>query len=58
MPMRGPGNQDGTTKVVLGMVFSAEAEFQRAKGFGAVDLGLQTLGRLERFDSSAAILSP
>ncbi|CVI20548.1 conserved hypothetical protein [Agrobacterium fabacearum CFBP 5771] len=58
MPMRGPEDQDGTTKVVLGMVFSTEAEFQRAKGFGAVELGQQTLARLERFDSSAAILSP
>lgn len=41
--------QDGATKVTLGMVFSTEAEFQQAKGFGAVELGLQTLGKLERF---------
>ncbi|NTA51453.1 ATPase [Agrobacterium tumefaciens] len=41
--------QDGETKVVLGMVFSTEAEFQQAKGFGAVELGQQTLGKLERF---------
>jgi len=40
---------DGTTKVTLGMVFSTEAEYQAAKGFGAVELGLQTLGKLERF---------
>ncbi len=38
----------GTT-VTLGMVFSTEAEFQTAKGFGAIELGLQTLGKLERF---------
>lgn len=41
--------QDGATKVTLGMVFSTAAEFQEAKGFGAVELGLQTLGKLERF---------
>lgn len=40
---------DGTTKVTLGMVFSTEAEYQAAKGFGAVELGLQTLGKLEAF---------
>ncbi len=44
--------QDGATKVTLGMVFSTEAEFQEAKGFGAVELGLQTLGKLERFVKS------
>ena len=42
-------DQDGATKVTLGMVFSTSAEFQQAKGFGAVELGLQTLGKLERF---------
>lgn len=42
-------DQNGATKVTLGMVFAAEAEFQEAKGFGAVELGLQTLGKLERF---------
>lgn len=42
-------DQDGATKVTLGMVFSTEAEFQQAKGFGAEELGLQTLGKLERF---------
>lgn len=41
--------QDGATKVTLGMVFSTAAEFQEAKGFGAVELGQQTLGKLERF---------
>jgi uncharacterized protein YndB with AHSA1/START domain len=41
--------QDGVTTVTLGMVFSSAAEFQEAKGFGAVELGQQTLGKLERF---------
>lgn len=41
--------QDGATTVTLGMVFSSAAEFQTAKGFGAVELGYQTLGKLERF---------
>ncbi|MBS7544806.1 SRPBCC family protein [Ancylobacter oerskovii] len=45
-------DQDGATKVTLGMVFSTEAEFQEAKGFGAIELGLQTLGKLERFIAS------
>jgi len=40
--------QDGATKVTLGMVFSTAAEFQAAKGFGAVELGQQTLAKLER----------
>jgi uncharacterized protein YndB with AHSA1/START domain len=39
----------GATRVTLGMVFSSEAEFQTAKGFGAIELGLQTLGKLEGF---------
>ncbi len=42
-------DQDGATKVTLGMVFSSAAEFQTAKGFGAIELGLETLGKLERF---------
>jgi len=42
-------DQDGATKVTLGMVFSTLAEYQTAKGFGAVELGLQTLGKLARF---------
>lgn len=45
-------DQDGATKVTLGMVFSTAAEFLEAKGFGAVELGLQTLGKLERFVAS------
>lgn len=40
------------TRVTLGMVFSTAAEFQTAKGFGAVELGQQTLGKLERFAAS------
>jgi uncharacterized protein YndB with AHSA1/START domain len=40
---------DGATKVTLGMVLSTAAEFEAAKGFGAVELGLQTLGKLARF---------
>ncbi|MGB7479436.1 MAG: SRPBCC domain-containing protein [Burkholderiaceae bacterium] len=41
-----------TTTVTLGMVFSTAAEFQEAQGFGAAELGLQTLGKLERFITS------
>lgn len=46
-------DQDGATKVTLGMVFSTAAEFQEAKGFGAIELGYQTLGKLERFVASS-----
>jgi len=42
-------DQDGFTKVTLGMVFSTAAEFQDAKGFGAIELGMETLGKLDRF---------
>lgn len=45
-------DEGGATKITLGMAFSTEAEFQEAKGFGAVELGLQTLGKLERFVTS------
>jgi uncharacterized protein YndB with AHSA1/START domain len=38
---------DGFTRVTLGMVFTTAAEFQTAKGFGAIELGMQTLGKLE-----------
>ena len=34
------------------MVMSTAAVFQEAKGFGAVELGQQTLGKLERFVTS------
>jgi uncharacterized protein YndB with AHSA1/START domain len=42
-------DQDDATKVTLGMIFNTAAEFQEAKGFGAIELGMQTLGKLERF---------
>ncbi|MDP3895483.1 MAG: SRPBCC family protein [Mesorhizobium sp.] len=45
-------DHDGFTLVTLGMVLSTAAEFQAAIGFGAVELGLQTLGKLERFITS------
>jgi uncharacterized protein YndB with AHSA1/START domain len=51
-------DQDGATKVTLGMVFSTDAEFQEAKGFGAVELGLQTLGKLARFIDSHLMVGP
>lgn len=41
--------EGGATKVTLGMVFTSAAEYQQAIGFGAVELGQQTLGKLERF---------
>jgi uncharacterized protein YndB with AHSA1/START domain len=43
----------GATTVTLGMVFSTEAEFQTAKGFGAEALGQQTLGKLASFVGAA-----
>ncbi|HJU37993.1 MAG TPA: SRPBCC family protein [Tahibacter sp.] len=43
---------DGATTVTLGMVMSTQAEYDEAKGFGAVELGLQTLGKLERMVES------
>lgn len=42
-------DRNGATVVTLGMVFSTAAEFHNAKGFGAEELGLQTLGKLARF---------
>jgi len=42
-------DQDGATKITLGMALSTAAEYHKAKGFGAVELGQQTLGKLERF---------
>lgn len=39
----------GATKVTLGMIFASAQEYADAKGFGAVELGLQTLGKLARF---------
>ncbi|MEE2565813.1 SRPBCC domain-containing protein [Hyphobacterium marinum] len=40
---------DGATRVTLGMVFATVSEFEEAKGFGAIELGHQTLGKLDRF---------
>jgi uncharacterized protein YndB with AHSA1/START domain len=40
---------NGATKVTLGMVFITVKEFEEAKGFGAAELGLQTIGKLARF---------
>jgi len=37
------------TRVTLGMVMNTAEEYQQAKGFGAIELGQQTLGKLERF---------
>ncbi|MDZ7908916.1 MAG: hypothetical protein U5N10_12275 [Gemmobacter sp.] len=37
------------------MIFSSAAEFQTAKGFGAIELGLQTLGKLARFSSGSEV---
>jgi hypothetical protein len=31
------------------MIFATAEEYKTAKGFGAVELGLQTLGKLARF---------
>ncbi len=42
-------DQNGYTSVTLGMVMNSAAEFQQAKGFGAIELGQQTLAKLERF---------
>lgn len=40
--------REGKTTVTLGMVFSSAAEFEEAREFGAIELGLQTLGKLAR----------
>jgi uncharacterized protein YndB with AHSA1/START domain len=42
-------DEGGVTRVTLRMVFNTAEEFEHAKGFGAVELGLQTLGKLARF---------
>jgi uncharacterized protein YndB with AHSA1/START domain len=42
-------DEGGATKVTLGMIFATPKEYKDAKGFGAVELGLQTLGKLARF---------
>lgn len=38
----------GATKVTLGMVMATAKEYHEAKGFGAEELGLQTLGKLAK----------
>jgi uncharacterized protein YndB with AHSA1/START domain len=40
---------DGGTRVTLSMTFADQAEHDRALGFGAQPLGLQTLGKCARF---------
>lgn len=42
-------DEDGATRITLGMVFNTAVEFDAARGFGAVELGMQTLGKLARF---------
>lgn len=36
----------GRTRVTLAMTFATTEEYESARGFGAVELGLQTLGKL------------
>jgi uncharacterized protein YndB with AHSA1/START domain len=38
----------GATKVTLAMIFATQADHDHARGFGAAELGLQTLGKLAR----------
>ena len=45
-------NRWGRHAMTLGMVLSTVAEFQAAMDFGAVELGQQTLGKLDRFIAS------
>lgn len=40
---------DGATRVTLGMVFSTTDDCRKAMEMGAVELGYQTLGKLEHF---------
>lgn len=42
-------DEGSATRVTLSMTFTTAAEFHEAKGFGAEELGLQTLGKLEEF---------
>lgn len=39
----------GRTRVTLSMIFVTAEEYETAKGFGAAELGLQTLGKLAAF---------
>lgn len=43
----------GQTRVTLTMIFVTAKEYEEAKGFGAVELGQQTLGKLARFVGAA-----
>ncbi|MGI1661123.1 SRPBCC family protein [Palleronia sp. KMU-117] len=43
----------GRTKVTLSMAFVTAEEYRTAKGFGAAELGLQTLGKLARHVGAA-----
>ncbi len=40
---------DGGTRLTLNMVMNTVKEYEDAKGYHAVELGLQTLGKLARF---------
>ncbi len=40
--------EDGATRVTLGMVMATAQEYHDAKGFGAEALGMQTLGKLAK----------
>ncbi|MCX8508443.1 MAG: SRPBCC domain-containing protein, partial [Rhodobacteraceae bacterium] len=39
----------GHTKVTLSMIMATVEEYETAKGFGAIELGQQTLGKLAAF---------
>jgi uncharacterized protein YndB with AHSA1/START domain len=41
-------DMDGATRVTIGMVMATAKEYHDARGFGAVELGLQTLGKLAK----------
>jgi uncharacterized protein YndB with AHSA1/START domain len=41
--------ESGATRVRLGMVMQTAEEYTNARDVGAVELGLQTLGKLARF---------
>lgn len=42
-------DQGGATKITMRMTFVTAKEYETAKGFGAVALGMQTLGKLAAF---------
>lgn len=43
----------GKTRVTLTMIFATAEEYEEAKSFGAIELGLQTLGKLARHIGAA-----